>query len=219
MFENLRDAFREAIANFKEELHRDEVPGTVDRLLAGMQGEVADAKATLRTLHRQLEQTRSQVLRESAEEVTCRRREDMAHRVGDDETARLAVEYAARHARRREVLERKAHALDEEHAMRASELAEMLARVREAQEKRDELAASAGGDQARNARVADDLYDELDRMANAIGDAESGPRGRTTEDLDREYADLRVDPWAPVEPRRVDYDARLSELKRRMQSE
>ena len=112
-----------------------------------------------------------------------------------------------------------AHALDEEHSMRASELAEMLSRIRETQLKRDEFAASAGGDQARSARAADDLYDELDRMANAIGDAESGPRGRTTEDLDREYADLHVDPWAPVEPPRVDYDARLSELKRRMQSE
>ena len=38
MFDDLRNAFREAVQNFKDELDRDSVPENVDRLLAGMIG-------------------------------------------------------------------------------------------------------------------------------------------------------------------------------------
>ena len=215
MFENLRDAFREAIANFKAELNRvDDVPPTVDRLLVGMQNEVDEARETLRALHGQIEQTRAQILHESSEETTCRRREELARKVGDEETARLAAEYAVRHARRREILDRKAAALDEEHAMRAGEVAEMLARVREAQEKRDSLAAADGGPETE--RAANELFDEIDRLAGDLDDDEPLRRRRTPDDLDREYRDLQVDPWAEIERPQVDYDARLSELKKRM---
>jgi phage shock protein A len=215
MFENLRDAFREAIENFKAELNReDDVPPTVDRLLLGMQNEIAEAKANLRTLHAQLEQTRAQVLRESSEEATCRRREEMARKVGDEETARLAAEYAARHARRREVLERKVAALDEEHAMHAAEVAEMHARVREAQEKRDTLASADDG--AETTRAANDLFDEIDRLAGDLDEEQPRARARTGDDLEREYRDLQVDPWAEIERPPVDFDERLSELKKRM---
>jgi hypothetical protein len=213
---NHPDAIREAIQNFKRELNRDDVPitvpGTVDRLLIGMQNEVVSAKETLRALHAQIEQTRAQILHESSEETTCRRREELARRVGDEETARIAAEYAARHARRREVLGRKVAALDEEHAMRAAEVAEMLARVREAQEKRDSLAAADGGPDT--ARAANELFEEIDRLAGDLDDDE--PVRRPPDDLDREYRDLHVDPWAEIERPNVDYDERLSELKKRM---
>jgi phage shock protein A len=215
MFENLRDAFREAIANFKTEMGReDDVPPTVDRLLLGMQNEIAEAKATLRSLHAQLEQTRAQVLHESSEEATCRRREEMARKVGDEETARLAAEYAARHARRREVLDRKVLALDEEHAMRAAEVAEMHARVREAREKRDTLASADDG--ADTTRAANDLFDEIDRLAGDLGDDPPRARTRPMDDIGREYGDLRVDPWTEIERPPVDYEERLSDLKKRM---
>ena len=226
MFENLRDAFREAIDNFKTELNRqadDEampVPGTVDRLLLGMQNEVAEARAALRALHVQLEQARAQILHESSEESTCRRREVLARKVGDEETARLAADFAAKHARRREVLERKAAALDDEHAMRAAEIAEMLARVREAKEKRDSLAAASHG--AATAHAAHELFEEIDRLASDLGDAPRGgadPPPRGTDDLAREYGELQVDPWAEIERPRVDYDERLAELKKRMERE
>lgn len=225
MFESLRDAFREAVQNFKDELNRDEVPrtvhGTVDRLLLGMQNEIREAKARLRTLHAQAEEARAEAGRESEEESTCRRREELARRVGDEETARIAAEYAVRHARRRDVLERKAAALREEHALRAGELAEMMARLREAQEKRDTLAAAQDPPAATHA--AGELFEELDRMASAIGEDEPVARRRTMDDLERqirrEYADLRVDPWSEVERPPVDYEARLAELKRRMGKE
>ena len=44
MFENLRNAFREAVENFNKELNRDEVPDVVDGLLRQMHEEVTDAK-------------------------------------------------------------------------------------------------------------------------------------------------------------------------------
>jgi chromosome segregation ATPase len=220
MFENLRDAFREAIENFKEELNKEDPPrtayGTVDRLLHGMRNEVAQARSTLRGLNEQIEQTREQILHESTEETTCRRREEMAQRVGDEETARIAREYAARHSRRREVLGRKVAALEEEHAMRAAEVAEMLNHVRETEEKRDTLAAARKSGEPGTARAADELIADLDRMASAIDDTDPAPRSRTIDEIEREYADLQVDPWAPVERPNVDFDERLAELKRRM---
>ena len=50
MFEDLRNAFREAVQNFKDELDRDSVPETVDRLLKGMIDEVTQARARLKSL-------------------------------------------------------------------------------------------------------------------------------------------------------------------------
>jgi hypothetical protein len=37
------------------------------------------------------------------------------------------------------------------------------------------------------------------------------------DDLEREFRELRVDPWAPIPRREIDPDAALEELKRRMQ--
>jgi hypothetical protein len=98
--------------------------------------------------------------------------------------------------------------------MRAAEVAEMLARVREAQEKRDSLAAADAGPDT--ARAAHELFEEIDRLAGDLDDDEPVRRPRDRDDLDREYRDLQVDPWAEIERPQVDYDERLSELKKRM---
>jgi hypothetical protein len=195
MFENLRDAFREAIANFKEELAREEVPGTVDRLFLGMKNELAVAKSHLAALEKQIEHARIQVKRDGDEEVTCRRRGEMARKVSDEETARIAFEYAVRYKRRRAVLERKIVALDDERVIRAVELQEMAERLSEAQDKRDTLAAAAGSRNSNETtRAADDLFDELDRMAGEMTDPGPGSRqSRAMDDIDRELRDLRVD--------------------------
>ena len=49
MFDSLRDAFREAVSNFRDEIGRDDVPEAVDKLLVGMRQEVTDTKAYVRT--------------------------------------------------------------------------------------------------------------------------------------------------------------------------
>ncbi len=213
MFEDLRRAFREALDNFQGELHRDRVPGSVDRLLSSMVREVSEAKARLAELESLLERTKTEASKEAADLATCRRRETLAREIDDEETARVAGEYAARHQRRHEVLEAKATALQEERDLRRGEVAEMMDMLKEARASRDGLAAQAGRSGARaSLNEADDLFSELDRMADRIGDTDA--EAQAAEEMSE--FDLRVDPYAPTRRPDVDYDAALEELKRRM---
>lgn len=215
MFESLRDAFREAVANFKDEMARDQVPETVDRLLAGMIDEVTAAKVALRELEEQIQRTRSEAAKAKTEVETCIRRERMAEQIDDQETARVAREFAAKYEKRRTLMEHKAAALVEELEFRRSELDEMLAKIKEARSKRDSLAATAGRTGARESiQAADDLFGELDRMASKIQDEDA--RAHAAEAFD----DLHLDADAPVDapaPEEIDFDARLAELKRKME--
>ncbi len=214
MFEDLRRAFREAVSNFKEELGRDEIPEAVDKLLLGMRNELADAKVGIKELEDQIARAVQEAERERDEAATCRRRERMARDIGDGETADVAAEYADKHEERQRLLEQKANAVRNELAFSRNEVDEMLEKVKEAQSKRDSITATAGRSEARESIGAtDDLFSQLDRMAEKIGD--EAARGEAAASMDP--LDLHVDMDAP--PRRsaeVDYDARLAELKRRM---
>ena len=219
MFESLRAAFREAIENFKEELNRDQVPEAVDDLLRGMRVEVTEAKTRLHDLEAGVRRALAEAGREGQEAETCRRREEMAERIGDTETARVAAEFRAKHSRRKEVLETKAAALQQELEVRKGEIEDMVEQLREAQTKRESLAAEAGRSTARNSiRGAEDLFDELDRMAERIGDEKA--REDAADDLLDDLDDLGVstDRGSSASSTRsgADVDARLAELKRRM---
>jgi hypothetical protein len=132
MFENLRNAFREAIENFNKELDRDQVPGAVDRLLAGMRDEVADAKVRIRELEDQIARADAEAAREKSEASTARRRGKLAAEIDDAETVQLAEQYAVRHEERQRILEQKSAALRQELAIREKEIEEMLGKVKEA---------------------------------------------------------------------------------------
>jgi len=213
MFENLRHAFREAIENFNKELDRDQVPGSVDRLLAGMRDEVADAKVRIRELEDQIARADTEAARGKADAITARRRGKLAADIGDAETVKLAEEYALRNEERQHILEQKSAALRQELVIRQREIEEMLEKVKEAQAKRDTLAATSGRSGARESiRAADDLFSELDRMAEAIGDEDA----RAEAASDFSDLDFDADPDLPPPPPPVDFDARLDELKRRM---
>ena len=220
MFENLRAAFRQAVENFKTELRRDEVPEAVDRLLHGMREEVTDAKVRLRGLEDDLQRTRAEEAREKRELETCDRRERMARQIGDEDTAKVAADYGAKHRERARVLEEKAAALEKELVLRRREIEEMLGQIDEARKRRDILAAEVGRGTARESiRQGDDLFDELDRMAEKMGDPgrpgeEDVFRDTHADDWDR---DLGVDPQPPRPA--PDMDERLAELKRRMGKE
>ncbi len=217
MFDDLREAFRQAIENFKTELNRDEVPETVDQLLRAMREEVTDVQAATRKLDDDIRDALKGAEAEAKEAETCRRRERMARKIGDEETARVAGEYAEKHESRKAVLERKALALKEERDLRRAEVAEMMERLKEARANRDALAAKLGRGQAREAiRDADDLFAELDRMAETIDDA--GRRREAEDEVRRELGDdLDEVPSAdPAELEELDVDARLEDLKRRM---
>jgi phage shock protein A len=218
MFENLRNAFREAVENFNKELARDHVPETVDKLLKGMQDEVADAKVQLREIEDQIRRADAEVEREKSEVATARRRGKLAHDIGDTETAEIAMQYATRHEERQQVLEQKAAALRKEVELRRREVEEMLAKVKEAQVKRDSLTATAGRTEARESLgAADELFSELDRMAEKIGGEDA--RARAAEAMDD--IDLGGDDAFDPPPRapEMDVEERLAELKRRMGQE
>jgi hypothetical protein len=219
MFEALRQAFKEAIRNFRHELHRDEIPEEVDRLVSGMRSEAADAKARLKELEDGIARARAEASVEAREADTCRRREQMARKIGDEETAKIAAEFAEKHERRKQVLEQKAQALDQELVLRRAEVEDMLAKIREADRSREGLAAAAGRTQAREAvRSGDELFDELDRMADLMG---GGPRQRPSaddllNDLDRELDAKAYDEDLTPRSPQPDMDEKLAELKRRM---
>lgn len=217
MFENLRNAFREAIENFNKELSRDQVPETMDHLLVGMRTELVDTRARITGLEQELARTEADVERQKAEAATARRREKMASDIGDEETTKVAAQFAQRHEERHGVLGQKAAALTQELALLRREYDEMMAKFKEAEASRAGLSASADRTGARESLGAtDDLFRELDRMAEKIGDEDA--RAAAAEDF--ADLDLESDPdYAPPPPPEVDMDERLRELKRRMGQE
>jgi phage shock protein A len=218
MFENLRNAFREAVDNFNKELNRDDVPDVVDGLLRQMQEEVTDTKAQLFTLEEQIKKAIQLAEMEEKEAATCRRREEMARKIGDEETADVAAEYAEKHEKRKDIQARKALALREELEQKKAEVEDMMVKLKEAKSKRESLTATKGRAEARNAiGGASDLFDELDRMAEKIDGADH--QRKAEEDLLAEFGDL--DPSSsPTGPSPEELaEARLRELKRRMGEE
>lgn len=213
MFESLRQAFREAVENFRTELNRDAVPEAADRLLGAMRDELVRTRADLKRLEEQVERVREEAAKEEEEARTCLRRETLARDIGDDETVQVAHAYAAKHLRRKDLLEEKADVLERELADRRREAVEMEEQLKEARVRRESLTASAGRTDARRSlEEADDLFQAMDRMAERIGDLE----GRAA--AARELDDLDLDGGADRSPGPAedDVDARLAELKRRM---
>ncbi|MDX1494042.1 MAG: hypothetical protein R3253_08295, partial [Longimicrobiales bacterium] len=165
MFEDLRNAFKEALDNFNKELNRDQVSDAADKLLVGMRNEIVDEKAAVSGLEEQIEKANSQIEQLSKDSATARRREAMARDIDDEETAKLAVEYVAKVEGHRDVLRKKVAALEEELAFRRKTLEGMYAQFEEAKEKRAALKATTGRAGARDTiSAANDLFAELDRM-------------------------------------------------------
>ena len=218
MFENLRNAFREAVDNFNKELNRDDVPDVVDGLLKQMYQEASDAKAQLFTLEEQIKKAIQLSEMEEKEALTCRRREEMALKIGDEETAKVAAEFAEKHEKRREIQAKKALALRAELELKRGELEDMMVQLKEAKTKREALTATKGRADARNAiGGASDLFDELDRMAEKIEGVDH--QREAEEELLSEFGDLESSsPSRGPSPDEL-AEARLRELKRMMGEE
>ena len=215
MFDNLRQAFREAVDNFKDEVGRDDVPEAVSRLLREMKREAADTKAEIRRLEEAIRGAIDRAEKEKGEGKTCRRREQMALEISDEETARVAREYAEKHEHRRGVLEHKALALKEELDMRQEEFGEMIEAIKGAEKNSAGLAATAGRASARNSiDEADDLFSQLDRIANEIGGDDA--RREAGSELDDLLDDRRDRFDSRPDVGEIDVDARLEALKRAM---
>lgn len=222
MFDELRAAFREALDNFNKELHRDQVPETFDKLLIGMKREIVDEKAEVSGLASQLEKTTADIAKLRDQRDTARRREEMAREIEDDDTVKIAAEFATKAEGHLQVLAKKEAALREELTFRERTLEEMTARFHEAREKREALTATTGRSGARETlSEADDLFAELDRMAEKIeGTRASAEAAEAFDELDLdEGSEYHVDVDEPPVREELDVDAALAELKRRMGEE
>ncbi len=207
MFSKLRAAFREAVDNFKTELNRDQIPEAVDGLLAGMYREATDAKAYVGKLEKDLAAARARARRESEQAEVCRRRQRQAERIGDEETVRVAEEFARKHEERAQVLAGKAGAILRELTVCRSDLEEMLEQIKVARRKSDSLGATAGRTEARDTLGgADELFRDFDRMGEKVAGTEFEAEAAAA--FDREF-----DNGPSAEEHLED---RLAELKRRM---
>ena len=220
MFEELRAAFREALENFNKELKRDQVLETADNLLVGMTDEITNEKTQVAGLEDQLAKTHQQAALEMGNAETCRRRERMAHEIGDEETAAVAVRHAEKHENHYVLLQNKAQAIQEELDFRRRTLEEMVTKFTQARNKRNSLRPASGHLQTQESLTeADDLFSELGRMADKVEDDHSSLQA--TEELDvRQDPEDQVDiEDGPSTGEALDVDAALEELKRRMKPE
>ena len=219
MFRSLQQAFREAVDNFRTELHRDDVPDAADRLLRAMYREVTSARQELLKLESDIESVVAEARREENEARTCLRREELARRIDDEETVRIARDHARHHLRRQEILVRKAAVLRDELATGRSEVDSMTARLAEAKLQRDSLAARAGrSDAHRRFADAEELFSNFDRMSARVSDLEHrAEAARSLDEMDlgrHSSAGGRSPP-----PTAAEIDARLAELKARVKTE
>jgi len=131
MLDSLRDAFREAVRNFRTELNRDTSPDSRTHPLPALARELESAARRLQELRSDLASVEREAAAERREATACRRREELATNAGDPETARLAREFGQRHERRGAILEDKGRVLARELEDREDEVAAMRNRVRE----------------------------------------------------------------------------------------
>ena len=124
MFSELRQAWKEAVANFWHELETD---SEGDGSARGAYREVAKARNHVDRLGREIADCAQQVAHEEEQVEVCVRRQKMADGIGDQETSRIAAEYAGRHRERAAVLRRKRDALQAEMELCRRDLGEMEA--------------------------------------------------------------------------------------------
>lgn len=120
MFEEFRRAWGEAVTNFWRELRADEEGSG-----AGVYRQVGRARTQLEKLDAEIGETGRRLKEERREAAVCERRERMARDIGDEETARVAAEYGARHRERAGVLARKLEALEAERTLCRRDLDDM----------------------------------------------------------------------------------------------
>lgn len=180
MFEDLRQALRDLLVGG--------VPPNERRaVLADMRETLVRARMGLDDLRRGCEETRKRLAQETREQETAERRRAMAEQIGDAETTRIAARFAAHHAERLAVLQRKLESQEAELTLVDGEVAEMTVQLKAA------LAGSGSG-----------LAGEAP-PAEALGDDEA---------LRAELDSLRRAHTRAA--RETEAEERLAELKRRM---
>lgn len=179
MFEHWRQAWREAVENFWTELDRD--GGASRERIAAMRRDVRRVRGELDRVLADLARSREELAEERSAEQSCRRREALARDIQDEETARLAAEFAERHAERSSVLERKVQALEAEAEMRRRDLGEMESALREVEAATERL----GGDRASADPLSEDDTPEAREFRRMEREAREREAERRLEELKR----------------------------------
>jgi hypothetical protein len=192
MLEAWKQAWRDAVENFRRELDPERYAAETTRQAAAMRRDLGRAHTRARHLQAEIDATRLELSREHDEENRCRHRESLALKIDDHETARIANEYASRHAERAAVLQQKLDALTAELALLQRDLQIMQERLA--------TIAPAGHDEALSG--ADAFHAEPD-------DFHTNPAGLHSES-DTEFDRLEQ------EARERAAEARLEELKRKL---
>jgi chromosome segregation ATPase len=126
MFEEWKRAWEQAVENFERELRApDQDFASPSQKAHAMRRDLNAARTALNRLQADLVQARKDLAAEEESEQTARRRAEMAQRIEDQDTIRIALEFAERHAQRAGILRRKVDVLHDEHTMRQEELTVM----------------------------------------------------------------------------------------------
>jgi hypothetical protein len=130
MFEDWKRAWREAVENFQREVQGgdEHLPPRV----RAMERELVTASGALARLDQEIRRARRDLEAEQESLTICRRREHFAREAGDEETVRIALEFAARHEERIGLLSRKAAVLEDERSLLDRDISEMRKLVAEA---------------------------------------------------------------------------------------
>jgi len=132
MFKDWKQAWQQAVENFQRELGVDDDAPAAPPQIGRMRADFGKARDALQDLAEDLVATKKEVATEEEAARTCIRRKEMAERIGDAETVRLADEWAQRHTERADLLRRKAEILTAELEMRREELRRMEVSLEEA---------------------------------------------------------------------------------------
>jgi hypothetical protein len=186
VFERLRDAI--------ESMLDAATPPADARGVAGrMQEAVVDAKAALVEMREQLADTERLLERERGQLEDAERRGKMAEGIDDDETTRIAEEYATKHREKAAVLARKLEAQQAELALAEREFAVMREQFKKVR------VQAAGGEIS-------------DRVESAWRDIESAGGARPGLDLKDELLRHQLDAAA----KEATADEQLRQLKKKM---
>jgi hypothetical protein len=170
MFEDWKKAWREAVENFRREVAGGDAGSDVRT--NAMRRELVAARGALDKLDGEIRRTRSEAESERANEQVCRRREQLARSINDEETVRIAASYAARHAERAQVLERKVEVLEAERGLLARDLGEM----------EKALAEQPAAPQMPDGTPVRDIIEEREREDRDFGRLEREARERAAEE-------------------------------------
>lgn len=199
MLKDLGALLHRALDRFKAEAGRRDPEDQIAELLGGMRREMVDARALVSELKQATTGARTELAKEQQRLADCLRRRDLAAKIGDEETTRVAEEFATRHREAVGVLEAKVCATEAELQLRTREADELAERYRQADARRFALVAELRRADAhgRAEREMQGLEDDFDRFAEQIDD-----RARRTDaagEVERKLEELKR--RAGTEPR------------------